>query len=138
MTYRISVISNSRNGKKDRMKLAATEKAKGRTSARSRYSAVERRIPSAGAARCSAAPFLSESSMGVIDDTGFSILSNTYGFPSRRFGLGPGVLGGGFGQGSHSFPPVLSHVSACLSNLSAIWLLPIGIFLLLSGASSIG
>src|SRR4029077_19959452 len=50
-------------------------------------------MPSAGAARCSAAPFFSESSMGVIEDTGFSILSNTYGLRSRHSGLGSKVLG---------------------------------------------
>ena len=42
--------------------------------------------------------------MGVIDDTGFSILSNTYGLWSRRSGLGSHGLGGGLGQGSNSYP----------------------------------
>src|ERR1700676_637216 len=78
--------------------------------------------------------------MGVIDDTGFSILSNTYGFPSRHSGLGSKVLGDGFGHESHSFPGVLRNLSTtsrqCLINVSAISRLPIGIFLLLSGASS--
>ena len=69
-------------------------------------------MPSAGAARNSSAPFLSESSMGVIDDTGFSILSNTYGLPSRHSGLGSKVLGGGLSPGSYSFPGVLSDLSA--------------------------
>jgi hypothetical protein len=85
---------------------------------------------------------LSESSMGGIDDTGFSILSNTYGFPSRHSGLGSKVPGDGLVPGSSWFPCVLRNVSAmsqpCLGNVSAISLLPIGIFLLLSGASPTG
>jgi len=88
-------------------------------------------MPSAGAARCSAAPFLSESLMGVIDDTGLSILSNTYGRPSRHSGRGSKVLDGGLSPGVIFVPFVLR-------NLSAISLLPTGIFLLLSVASSIG
>ena len=56
-------------------------------------------MPSVGAARNSAAPCLSESSMGVSEDTVSQILSNTYGFrveartgrvPARRHSSGPG------------------------------------------------
>src|SRR5450755_286702 len=39
-------------------------------------------MPSTGAARNSAAPFLSESSIGVMEDTVSQILSNTYEFAS--------------------------------------------------------
>jgi len=85
-------------------------------------------MPSAGAARNSDAPFLSESLMGVREDNGFShiikylrLAVEDCWLPSARLGLGWSQSHVGF----HSYSQQTS-------------LLPIRIFLLLSGASSAG